>query len=148
MREFSRIERLPPYVLGIVNDLKYDARRRGEDIIDFGLGNPDMPTPKHIVDKLMEASVKEANHRYSVSKGIYKLRLAITDWYKRNHDVDLEFYYDHSFGVLPQNLLGGDLSNAFLFDTTIQIKNIGFQKKWLFTKNTKYTYKLYIETLE
>lgn len=90
MREFSRIERLPPYVLGIVNELKYDARRRGEDIIDFGLGNPDMPTPKHIVDKLMEASVKEANHRYSVSKGIYKLRLAITDWYKRNHDVDLD----------------------------------------------------------
>jgi alanine-synthesizing transaminase len=90
MRQFSRIERLPPYVLGIVNELKYDARRRGEDIIDFGLGNPDMPTPKHIVDKLMEASNKEANHRYSVSKGIYKLRLAITDWYKRNHDVDLD----------------------------------------------------------
>ena len=90
MRKFSRIERLPPYVLGIVNELKYDARRRGEDIIDFGLGNPDMPTPKHIVDKLMEASNKEANHRYSVSKGIYKLRLAITDWYKRNHDVDLD----------------------------------------------------------
>ena len=90
MRKFSRIERLPPYVLGIVNELKYDARRRGEDIIDFGLGNPDMPTPKHIVDKLIEASNKEANHRYSVSKGIYKLRLAITDWYKRNHDVDLD----------------------------------------------------------
>ena len=90
MREFSRIERLPPYVLGIVNELKYDARRRGEDIIDFGLGNPDMPTPKHIVDKLIEASQKEANHRYSVSKGIYKLRLAITDWYKRKHDVDLD----------------------------------------------------------
>ena len=90
MREFSRIERLPPYVLGIVNELKYDARRRGEDIIDFGLGNPDMPTPKHIVDKLIEASQKEANHRYSVSKGIYKLRLAITDWYRRNHDVELD----------------------------------------------------------
>ncbi len=90
MRKFSRIERLPPYVLGIVNELKYDARRRGEDIIDFGLGNPDMPTPKHIVDKLIEASEKEANHRYSVSKGIYKLRLAITDWYRRNHDVDLD----------------------------------------------------------
>ena len=90
MREFSRIERLPPYVLGIVNELKYDARRRGEDIIDFGLGNPDMPTPKHIVDKLIEASQKESNHRYSLSKGIYKLRLAITDWYRRNHDVDLD----------------------------------------------------------
>jgi len=90
MREFSKIKRLPPYVLGIVNELKYEARRRGEDIIDFGLGNPDMPTPKHIVDKLIEAAQKESNHRYSLSRGIYKLRLAITDWYKRNHDVDLD----------------------------------------------------------
>jgi alanine-synthesizing transaminase len=90
MREFSRIQRLPPYVLGIINDIKYEARRRGEDIIDFGLGNPDMPTPKHIVDKLIEAAQKESNHRYSVSRGIYKLRLAITDWYKRNHGVDLD----------------------------------------------------------
>jgi len=90
MREFSRIQRLPPYVLGIVNELKYEARRRGEDIIDFGLGNPDMPTPNHIVDKLIESAQKEANHRYSLSRGIYKLRLAITDWYKRNHDVDLD----------------------------------------------------------
>jgi alanine-synthesizing transaminase len=90
MREFSRIQRLPPYVLGIINEIKYEARRRGEDIIDFGLGNPDMPTPKHIVDKLIEAAQKEPNHRYSVSKGIYKLRLAICDWYKRNHDVDLD----------------------------------------------------------
>jgi alanine-synthesizing transaminase len=90
MREFSRIQRLPPYVLGIINQIKYEARRRGEDIIDFGLGNPDMPTPKHIVDKLIEAAQKEPNHRYSVSKGIYKLRLAICDWYKRNHDVDLD----------------------------------------------------------
>ena len=90
MREFSRIKRLPPYVLGIVNELKHEARRRGEDIIDFGLGNPDMPTPKHIVDKLIEAAQKESNHRYSLSRGIYKLRLAITDWYKRNHDVDMD----------------------------------------------------------
>ena len=90
MREFFRIQRLPPYVLGIVNELKHEARRRGEDIIDFGLGNPDMPTPKHIVDKLIEAAQKESNHRYSLSRGIYKLRLAITDWYKRNHDVDLD----------------------------------------------------------
>ena len=70
MREFSRIQRLPPYVLGIVNELKHEARRRGEDIIDFGLGNPDMPTPKHIVDKLIEAAQKESNHRYSLSRGI------------------------------------------------------------------------------
>ena len=63
MREFSRIQRLPPYVLGIVNDLKSEARRRGEDIIDFGLGNPDMATPNHIVEKLIESAGKEANHR-------------------------------------------------------------------------------------
>lgn len=90
MREFQRINRLPPYVLGIVNDLKLQARRRGDDIIDFGLGNPDMPTPPHIVAKLCEAAQKESNHRYSQSKGIYKLRLAITDWYKRNFLVDLD----------------------------------------------------------
>ena len=90
MREFPRINRLPPYVFGIVQDLKYQARRRGEDIIDFGMGNPDQPTPKHIVDKLCESAVKDPNHRYSQSKGIYKLRLAITDWYKRKFDVDLD----------------------------------------------------------
>ena len=90
MRDFSRIKRLPPYVLGIVNALKYEARKKGDDIIDFGLGNPDMATPNHIVDKLIEAAKKEANHRYSLSKGIYKLRLAICNWYKRNYDVDLD----------------------------------------------------------
>ena len=90
MREFHRINRLPPYTLGIVNELKHQARRRGEDIIDFGLGNPDQITPKHIVDKLCEAATKAGNHRYSLSRGIYKLRLAITDWYKRRFDVDLD----------------------------------------------------------
>jgi alanine-synthesizing transaminase len=90
MREFPRIKRLPPYVFGIVQELKYNARRRGEDIIDFGMGNPDQPTPRHIVDKLCEAARKSPNHRYSLSKGIPKLRLAITDWYKRNYDIDLD----------------------------------------------------------
>ena len=90
MREFHRINRLPPYTLGIVNELKHQARCRGEDIIDFGLGNPDQTTPKHIVDKLCEAATKAGNHRYSLSRGIYKLRLAITDWYKRRFDVDLD----------------------------------------------------------
>jgi alanine-synthesizing transaminase len=89
-KEFPRIQRLPPYVIGIVNELKIEARRRGEDIIDFGMGNPDMPTPPHIVDKLCEAARKETNHRYSQSKGIYKLRLAIADWYKRNFQVELD----------------------------------------------------------
>ena len=90
MRQFSRIDRLPPYVFDIVGQLKLQARRRGEDIIDFGMGNPDMPTPKHIVDKLCESAQKGGNHRYSQSKGIPKLRLAITDWYQRNHQVELD----------------------------------------------------------
>ena len=90
MREFHRIKRLPPYVFNIVNDLKLSARRRGEDIIDLGMGNPDMATPKHIVDKLVEAANNPRNHRYSVSRGIYKLRLAIADWYKRRYDVYLD----------------------------------------------------------
>jgi len=87
---FPRIERLPPYVFNEVNDLKHAARRRGEDIIDFGLGNPDQPTPPHIVERAIESMRKGPNHRYSVSRGIYKLRLAIADWYRRRYDVVLD----------------------------------------------------------
>ncbi|GAB1721525.1 MAG: alanine transaminase [Nitrospira sp. CR1.1] len=87
---FYRIKRLPPYVFAQVQSLKLEARQRGEDIIDFGMGNPDQPTPPHIVDKLIEASRKAKNHRYSASRGITKLRHAITGWYKRNYDVDLD----------------------------------------------------------
>ena len=90
MEEFHRIKRLPPYIFNITTELKMEARRRGEDIIDFGMGNPDQPTPQHIVDKLIEATQNPRNHRYSASKGIYKLRLAITDWYKRRYDVDID----------------------------------------------------------
>ncbi len=90
MKEFSRLNRLPPYVFTRVNKIKMDARRAGEDIIDLGMGNPDMPTPKHIVDKLVEASRKGRNHRYSASMGITKLRMAIADWYKRRFDVDID----------------------------------------------------------
>ena len=90
MREFSRIKRLPPYVFSIVNTMKIDARRRGEDIIDLGMGNPDLPSPPHVVDKLTEAAKKPKNHRYSASKGITKLRAAIVDWYKRRYNVDLD----------------------------------------------------------
>ena len=89
-REFLRIKRLPPYVFAIVNDLKYRARRRGEDIIDLGMGNPDIPTPTHIVDKLVEAARNPKNHRYSSSRGIPKLREAVCNWYKRKFDVDLD----------------------------------------------------------
>lgn len=89
-REFLRIKRLPPYVFAIVNDLKYKARRRGEDIVDLGMGNPDIPTPTHIVQKLVEASQNPRNHRYSSSRGIPKLREAICNWYKRKFDVDLD----------------------------------------------------------
>lgn len=87
---FSRIQRLPPYVFNIVNELKAQARKRGEDIIDFGMGNPDEPTPQHIVDKLCEASQRGDTHRYSVSKGIPRLRRAICHWYKRRFNVDLD----------------------------------------------------------
>ncbi len=87
---FSLIERLPPYVLGAVNELKREARARGEDIIDLGMGNPDQPTPNHIVEKLRNAVKDPRNHRYSTSAGLPKLRLAITDWYKRKYDVDLD----------------------------------------------------------
>ncbi len=90
MFEFKRVKRLPPYVFSIVNQLKADARHRGEDIVDLGMGNPDLPTPKHIVDKLIEAAQNPKNHRYSASKGITQLRLAICEWYKRRFNVDLD----------------------------------------------------------
>ncbi|MFQ5646525.1 MAG: aminotransferase class I/II-fold pyridoxal phosphate-dependent enzyme [bacterium] len=90
MEEFHRIKRLPPYVFNIVNSLKFEKRRQGEDIIDLGMGNPDLATPDHIVDKLIEAARNPRNHRYSVSRGIYKLRLAVCDWYKRRYDVELD----------------------------------------------------------
>ncbi|MCP4406941.1 MAG: alanine transaminase [Gammaproteobacteria bacterium] len=87
---FRRISRLPPYVFNIVNDLKARARARGEDIIDFGMGNPDRPTPDHIVQKLTEAAQRGDTHRYSVSKGIPRLRRAISGWYKRKFNVDID----------------------------------------------------------
>lgn len=90
MDDFPRIKRLPPYVFNITGDLKMAARRRGEDIIDFGMGNPDQPTPKHIVDKLIETARRGDTHRYSMSKGIPRLRKAITNWYKTRYDVDLD----------------------------------------------------------
>ncbi len=90
MEEFKRIKRLPPYVFSIVNELKVKARARGEDIIDFGMGNPDLPTPDHIVDKLVEAARNPRNHRYSASRGITKLRRGICDWYRRHYAVELD----------------------------------------------------------
>jgi alanine-synthesizing transaminase len=89
MEEFKRLARLPAYVFNITSELKAAARKRGEDIIDFGMGNPDGATPKFIVDKLIEAAQKTRTHRYSLSKGIPRLRKAICDWYKRRYDVDL-----------------------------------------------------------
>jgi len=88
--DFPRINRLPPYVFNIVNELKAEARARGEDIIDFGMGNPDQPTPKHIVDKLIEVAQRPDTHRYSLSRGIPRLRRAICNWYKSRFDVDLD----------------------------------------------------------
>jgi len=88
--EFPRIRRLPPYVFNIVNELKARARLRGEDIIDFGMGNPDQPTPRHIVDKLVEVAQREDTHRYSVSRGIPRLRRAICNWYRQRCGVELD----------------------------------------------------------
>lgn len=90
MEDFYRIKRLPPYVFSIVTDLKTKARARGEDIIDLGMGNPDLPTPPHIVDKLVEAARKSHNHRYSASKGIRRLRVAICHWYEKRYGVSLD----------------------------------------------------------
>lgn len=90
MRKFSRIERLPPYVFNITGELKMAARRRGEDIIDMSMGNPDGPTPKHIVDKMVEATIRPTTHGYSVSKGIPRLRKAICDWYQRRYAVEFD----------------------------------------------------------
>ncbi len=90
MVEFSRVKRLPPYVFNITGELKMAARRRGEDIIDMSMGNPDGPTPRHIVDKLIEAVQRQDTHGYSVSRGIPRLRRAIASWYKQRYDVELD----------------------------------------------------------
>jgi alanine-synthesizing transaminase len=90
MDEFRRLTRLPAYVFNITGELKAAARKRGEDIIDFGMGNPDGATPKHIVDKLIEAAQKTATHRYSLSRGLPRLRRAICNWYKHRYNVDLD----------------------------------------------------------
>lgn len=88
--ELRRIDRLPPYVFSIVNEMKTEARRRGEDIIDLGMGNPDLVTPQPIVDKLIQASHNGRNHRYSASRGITKLRHALSSWYDRRFDVEID----------------------------------------------------------
>jgi alanine-synthesizing transaminase len=90
MEEFRRLTRLPAYVFNITGELKAAARKRGEDIIDFGMGNPDGATPKHIVDKLIEAAQKTATHRYSLSRGLPRLRKAICNWYGRRYGVELD----------------------------------------------------------
>jgi|TARA_B100001971_G_scaffold213667_1_gene247721 alanine-synthesizing transaminase len=88
--KFSRVLRLPPYVFAEVDKLKMSLRRADKDIIDLGMGNPDLPTPPHVVDKLLEAAQKPSNHRYSASRGIAKLRAAIANWYKNRYDVDID----------------------------------------------------------
>ena len=90
IKPFNRIQRLPPYVFSVTGDLKMEARRRGDDIVDMSMGNPDRPTPSHIVDKLVEVVKKEHTHRYSLSKGLPRLRQAICTWYKKRIDVSLD----------------------------------------------------------
>lgn len=87
---FDKIKRLPKYVFAAINEIKLSMRQNGEDVIDFSMGNPDGATPEHIVNKLCEAAKKPKNHGYSVSRGIFKLRLAICDWYKRKYGIDLD----------------------------------------------------------
>ena len=88
--DFSKLRRLPPYVLAEVTDLKHAGRRAGEDIIDLGMGNPDLPTPPHVVEKICEAARNPRNHRYSSSRGVPNLRRAASEWYQRNHGVEID----------------------------------------------------------
>lgn len=90
MSQFPRINRLPPYVFNTLNQMKVEARARGEDVIDFGMGNPDKATPQHIVDKLIETAKRSGTNRYSTSKGIPRLRKAMASWYKKRYDVELD----------------------------------------------------------
>ena len=90
MEQFPRMQRLPPYVFAQVNELKMQLRRRGDDIVDLGMGNPDIPTPEHIVKKMTEAAQKGVNHRYSASRGLPNLRRAICAWYQRRYGVRLD----------------------------------------------------------
>jgi len=92
--DFDKLNRLPPYVLAEVIDLMKSARRAGQDIVDLGMGNPDMPTPPHVVEKICEAAQDPRNHRYSVSRGVPNLRAAIAEWYARRHGVDLDPDYE------------------------------------------------------
>ena len=104
MEEFSRIKRLPPYVFNVTGELKLAARRRGEDIIDFSMGNPDQPTPRHIVDKLIESVQRTDTHGYSVSKGITRLRKAICTWYQTRYGVELDPESDDAAGALDEEV--------------------------------------------
>ena len=90
IKPFTRIERLPPYIFSVTSELKMEARRRGEDIIDMSMGNPDKPAPDHIVKKLIEVSLRENIHGYSASKGIKRLRKALCNWYKKRYFIDLD----------------------------------------------------------
>ena len=90
IKPFNRIQRLPPYVFSVTGELKMEARRRGDDIVDMSMGNPDRPTPNHIVEKLIEVVKKEHTHRYSLSKGIPRLRQSICSWYKKRFSVSLD----------------------------------------------------------
>lgn len=91
MKEFDRIERLPPYVFNIINELKQKTREQGRDVVDFGMGNPDRPAPAHVISKLVEAAQRKDTHRYSTSRGIPRLRAAICNWYQRKFNVSLDY---------------------------------------------------------
>src|SRR6266849_188032 len=89
-QEFYRIKKLPPYVFAVINEMKAKARAAQLDVVDLGMGNPDGPTPRAVVNKLIEAARNPRNHRYSVSRGITQLRNEIVKRYRANYDVDLD----------------------------------------------------------
>ena len=109
IKPFNRIQRLPPYVFSVTGELKMEARRRGDDIVDMSMGNPDRPTPSHVIDKLIEVVKKEHTHRYSLSRGIPRLRQAICSWYKKRFDVSLDSETE-AIGILKY-ILSGTLDN-------------------------------------
>jgi len=88
--DFDKLNRLPPYLLAEVIELMKSARRAGQDIVDLGMGNPDLPTPPHVIEKICEAAQDPRSHRYSVSRGVPNLRAAIAEWYARRHAVELD----------------------------------------------------------
>jgi alanine-synthesizing transaminase len=116
LEAFRRLASLPPYVFNTTGEMKAEARRRGEDIIDFGMGNPDGATPPHIVAKLIEAAARDSTHRYSLSKGIPRLRKAICDWYQRRYGVELDPNSSYPIHIYGPTIAGAHVVSVEMND--------------------------------